>query len=59
VTGERRLCHFCDERCAKHVLDLQGVRLSVCGSCLTEARRDGIDLDAFHPAPEGEEAERR
>ncbi len=57
---ELHTCDLCDERTAKHVLYYaRGVRLAVCGSCATESRRDGIDLDAFHPAPEGEEAERR
>ncbi len=59
MSAERRLCDLCDVKAAKHHLDLQGIRLAVCAPCAVEARRDGIDLDAFHPAPEGEEAERR
>ena len=42
---ELRPCDLCDERAAKHVLDRDGVRLVVCGPCVVEARRDGIDLD--------------
>jgi len=43
---ELHTCDLCDERTAKHVLYYaRGVRLAVCGSCATESRRDGIDLE--------------